>query len=170
MTETRAAAELSRAVQAVTQPLRNPADLDPLLEGETLLADQSLADRGAPRVVLGRAMRRFAEEHVARIPDPPVGFGSHHGTVIAGREWGAPMERMRVPAGRPGSWEDVLHQAGGQDILLLFAEAAGEGPLHAVRGHRAIGVVYRPEHEHRGNYVPTVLPRRYDAFLARPEE
>ena len=34
-----------------------------------------------------------------------------------------------------------------------------------MRGHRAIGVVYRPESEHLGNYVPTVLPRRYDAFL-----
>src|SRR5439155_862693 len=33
------------------------------------------------------------------------------------------------------------------------------------RGHRAIGVVYHPEYEHFGNYVPTVLPRRYDAFL-----
>jgi len=33
------------------------------------------------------------------------------------------------------------------------------------RGHRAIGVVYHPEYEHYGNYVPTVLPRRYDAFL-----
>jgi erythromycin esterase-like protein len=32
------------------------------------------------------------------------------------------------------------------------------------RRHRAIGVVYRPEYEF-GNYVPTVLPRRYDAFL-----
>ena len=33
------------------------------------------------------------------------------------------------------------------------------------RGHRAIGVVYHPESERYGNYVPTVLPRRYDAFL-----
>jgi hypothetical protein len=33
------------------------------------------------------------------------------------------------------------------------------------RGHRAIGVVYRPELEGYGNYVPTVLPRRYDVFL-----
>jgi erythromycin esterase-like protein len=30
--------------------------------------------------------------------------------------------------------------------------------------HRAIGVVYHPERE-RGNYVPTILPLRYDAFL-----
>jgi erythromycin esterase-like protein len=33
------------------------------------------------------------------------------------------------------------------------------------RGHRAIGVVYRPPYERYGNYVPTILPRRYDAFL-----
>ena len=31
------------------------------------------------------------------------------------------------------------------------------------RGQRAIGVVYHPEYE-AGNYVPTILPRRYDAF------
>jgi erythromycin esterase-like protein len=32
-------------------------------------------------------------------------------------------------------------------------------------GHRAIGVVYNPEHERFGNYVPTILPERYDAFI-----
>jgi erythromycin esterase-like protein len=32
-------------------------------------------------------------------------------------------------------------------------------------GHRAIGVVYNPEHERFGNYVPSVMPKRYDAFL-----
>ena len=30
--------------------------------------------------------------------------------------------------------------------------------------HRAVGVVYRPQAERWGNYVPTVLGRRYDAF------
>lgn len=30
----------------------------------------------------------------------------------------------------------------------------------------AIGVVYHPERERRGNWVPTVLGRRYDAFLS----
>ncbi len=29
----------------------------------------------------------------------------------------------------------------------------------------AIGVVYHPQYERYGNYVPTILPRRYDAFL-----
>jgi len=93
-----------------------------------------------------------------------VGFGSYQGSVIAGREWEAPMQRMRVPPAQPGSWEDVLHCAGAEDKLLLLATAQPTRALLQQRGHRAIGVVYRPEYE-RGNYVPTVLPRRYDAFL-----
>jgi erythromycin esterase-like protein len=93
-----------------------------------------------------------------------VGFGSYRGTVIAGREWEAPMEEMRVPPARDGSWEDVLHRAGGGDKLLLFEDRHRRGAFLEERGHRAIGVVYRPERERFGNYVPTVLPRRYDAF------
>ena len=36
------------------------------------------------------------------------------------------------------------------------------------RGHRAIGVVYDLAYE-GGNYVPTVLPDRYDAFVHADE-
>lgn len=94
-----------------------------------------------------------------------VGFSSHAGSVIAGEEWGAPMERIPVPEARAGSWEDVFHQAGAEDKLLLMEGLDEvEGALDA-RGHRAIGVVYRPEAERFGNYVPTVLPYRYDAML-----
>jgi erythromycin esterase len=93
-----------------------------------------------------------------------VGFGSYRGRVIAGRAWDAPWEEMRVPPARADSWEDVLHRAGTDDKLLIFQRPASAG-LSAWRGHRAIGVVYRPELEQYGNYVPTVLPRRYDAFL-----
>ena len=94
-----------------------------------------------------------------------VGFGSYRGRVIAGRRWDSPMERMRVPPAREGSWEDVLHQAGAEDKLMLLASAEPTPELLQPRGHRAIGVVYRPESECFGNDVPTVLPRRYDAFL-----
>jgi erythromycin esterase len=100
-----------------------------------------------------------------------VGFGSHRGTVVAATQWGAPMDRMPVPPAREDSWEDVLHRAGASDKLLLLSD----GPLASLRscpdsmletrGHRAIGVVYDPAYEAFGNYVPTVLPRRYDAFL-----
>jgi len=94
-----------------------------------------------------------------------VGFGSYRGSVIAGAEWGAPMESMPVPPARKGSWEDILHRTGEEDKLLVFAEAEDEDRLLEPRAHRAIGVVYDPAYERFGNYVPTVLPRRYDAFM-----
>jgi len=101
-----------------------------------------------------------------------VGFGSHHGTVIAGEEWGAPMERMRVPDARRGSWEDVMHDAIAADFdakaaLIVFDDADDGGitGLDEPIDHRAIGVVYDPSHERWGNYVPTIVPRRYDAFM-----
>jgi erythromycin esterase-like protein len=94
-----------------------------------------------------------------------VGFGSHRGSVIAGKEWEAPMERMPVPPAREGSWEDIMHRAGMQDKLLLLTDGAAPAGFLEPRGHRAIGVVYDPAYEAFGNYVPTVLPRRYDAFL-----
>ncbi|MDB4928673.1 MAG: erythromycin esterase [Myxococcaceae bacterium] len=94
-----------------------------------------------------------------------VGFSTHRGTVVAGDEWGAPMRAMRVPPGREGSYEDVLHRVGADDKLLLVGDAPPTPELLAPRGHRAIGVVYRAQHERFGNYVPTVLPRRYDALL-----
>jgi erythromycin esterase len=94
-----------------------------------------------------------------------VGFGSHRGSVIAARKWGAPMERMAVPPARKGSWEEILYRTGGEDKLLVFAEAEDEDALLKPRAHRAIGVVYDPTRERYGNYVPTVLPHRYDAFV-----
>jgi erythromycin esterase-like protein len=95
-----------------------------------------------------------------------VGFGTHRGTVIAADEWGAPMERMRVPPARAGSFEDAMHAAAVGDALLLFDDG-GSSPssLDEPVGHRAIGVVYDPDAERWGNYVPTQMSRRYDAFL-----
>jgi erythromycin esterase-like protein len=74
------------------------------------------------------------------------------------------MEPTPVPPARKGSWEDILHRIGAEDKLLLPAESDRTRELLQPRGHRAIGVVYHPEYE-GGNYVPSVLPRRYDAFL-----
>jgi erythromycin esterase len=74
------------------------------------------------------------------------------------------MRRIDVPEAQADSWEDVLHRAFGGDRLLIFNDRVTPA-MHARRGHRAIGVVYRPRYEQFGNYVPTVLPKRYDAFL-----
>lgn len=93
-----------------------------------------------------------------------VGFGSHRGSVVAANAWDASMEVLPIPEAQSGSYEDVFHEAGGRDWLLLMDDLDADAALADPRGHRAIGVVYHPERE-SGNYVPTVLPQRYDAFL-----
>lgn len=92
-----------------------------------------------------------------------VGFGTFSGTVIAGKGWGEPMEEMTVPEAAPGSWEACMHEANGCDQAILFDESQTEfsDPI----GHRAIGVVYHPQYERRGNYVPSVMNERYNAFI-----
>lgn len=93
-----------------------------------------------------------------------VGFGSYKGTVIAGDTWGAPMEEMEVPPAKPGSIENALHQLGTHDRYMLFDEET-DAMFDKEIDHRAIGVVYHPGREKYGNYVPTVMSRRYDAFI-----
>jgi len=95
-----------------------------------------------------------------------VGFGGHHGSVIAASSWAAPMRRMPVPDAPEGTHEDLLHQVAGEPSLLVFPDDRRSPWLSARRGHRAIGVVYHPEGERRGNWVPTVIGGRYDAFVS----
>jgi erythromycin esterase len=94
-----------------------------------------------------------------------VGFGSYQGSVIAADEWEAPLARLPVPPARTGSWEELFHRAGARDQLLLLQDLADDPAALEPRGHRAIGVVYHPSLERWGNFVPSVLPRRYDAFV-----
>jgi len=93
-----------------------------------------------------------------------VGFGTHRGTVLAGHSWGAKMRTMDVPQARDDSYEDVFYRADPENALLFSDDLPSGDALESARGHRAIGVVYHPTHE-SGNYVPTVLPDRYDAFV-----
>ena len=93
-----------------------------------------------------------------------VGFGSHRGEVIAAAEWGASERVLEVPVAIRGSHEDLLHSALGYPAVLDFGTDRSGAWLRAHRGHRAIGVVYQPRHEF-GNYVPTVMGRRYDALI-----
>ncbi|UBU17460.1 erythromycin esterase family protein [Nonomuraea gerenzanensis] len=96
-----------------------------------------------------------------------VGFGTHRGTVVAGDRWGAQHQVMPVPPARPASLEAFLHEAlPGRDALFLVPPPGlRAGWYDEPMGHRAIGVVYHPERERWSNYVPTVVGRRYDAFL-----
>lgn len=117
-----------------------------------------MADRGLFN--LGELARdEYGAENVAL-----VGFGSYRGSVIAGRGWGEPREVMPLPAARENSWEDHCHRAGSQ-FWILSEDLRRHPAAERMLPHRAVGVVYNPNREKYGNYVPTVLPERYDAFL-----
>jgi erythromycin esterase len=95
-----------------------------------------------------------------------VGLAGQRGSVVAGAERGARAERLPVPPGRGGSAEDLLHRSLHDEPSALVFPA----PEHQPRWlrstlDRAIGVVYHPERERWGNYVPSTLGDRYDALL-----
>lgn len=109
---------------------------------------------------LGQLMReRYGADDVLL-----VGLGTHRGTVLAAARWGDVEVELPVPAARPGSHEDLLHTALRADAILDFGDDRSAGWLRTRAGHRAIGVVYDPARE-AGNYVPTEMGARYDAFL-----
>ena len=105
------------------------------------------------------ARRDFSNEVVL------VGFGSSRGSVIAGKSWGAPMQKMSVPQAVPGSWEDMMHNTKHENKIVISSEIEDHLFLDNAIGHRAIGVVYNSAYERLGNYVPTIIPLRYDAFI-----
>ena len=112
------------------RPLRDDADLDPLLE--------RIGD--ARFVAVGEASHGTHEYH-----EP--------GHAEAARR----ALRCFEPFGEDGA-EYAFAQR--------FAPAACEETVvDLLRRLCGIGVVYRPERERWGNYVPTVLGERYDAFL-----
>jgi erythromycin esterase len=101
-----------------------------------------------------------------------VGTSAYQGHVIAAPAWGDAMEVMPVPPATAGSWDELLHVEDSRDIgrLLLLERIASEPKMQALRGQRAIGVVYRPPGRSLflsagRNDVPTLLPRRYDALI-----
>jgi erythromycin esterase len=106
------------------------------------------------------AREKYGDEKVVLI-----GFGSYKGMVIAGKAWGEWMQRMQVPPAKPGSLEHFLHEEYHGNRLLIFNKDDKEDPFDASFDHRAIGVVYNPAHERYGNYVPSIISSRYDAFI-----
>lgn len=93
-----------------------------------------------------------------------IGFGTYEGTVIAADRWGDPFEIINVPPAKLTKWEGQLHAASPEDKVLLFNDENRE-LFNDWIGHRAIGVVYNPAYEDYGNYVPSRVGSRYDAFI-----
>lgn len=130
-------------------------------EHNTHIGDARATDmKEAGMVNIGELARKAYDEDDVFL----IGFGSYKGSVIAGSQWGAPMEVMDVPQAREGSIEYLLHKKYGQDCFFIFEEN-NDSIFTKKIDHRAIGVVYNPERERFGNYVPTVMNRRYDAFI-----
>jgi erythromycin esterase-like protein len=149
-------------VDALDRLLEHAGDKAVVWEHNTHIGDARATDMArAGMVNVGSLLRdRHGVDDVVL-----VGFGGYRGEVVAGSAWGARMARMTVPPARPGSLEAVLHEAVGEDSLFVLPRGRRPAWLDRRLDHRAIGVVYRPEREKWGNYVPTVLGERYDAFV-----
>ncbi|MBC5772502.1 erythromycin esterase family protein [Pontibacter sp. KCTC 32443] len=93
-----------------------------------------------------------------------IGFGSYTGTVTAATKWGSPAQVMGVPNAQGNSWEALLHKVQPIDKVVLLDNLKEEKAFKKMIGHRAIGVVYQPGSE-SGNYVPSRMPERYNAFI-----
>ena len=95
-----------------------------------------------------------------------IGFTTHHGTVTAASDWGAPAERKRVLPSLAGSYEAAFHATGLARFVLIGLEGdAATEQLRAPRLERAIGVIYRPDTERGSHYFYARLPDQFDAVL-----
>ncbi|MBW6477955.1 MAG: erythromycin esterase family protein [Bacteroidales bacterium] len=94
-----------------------------------------------------------------------VGFTTYKGKVMAGAQWGSRQQVKRIASARRNSVEYVMNKTGLPAFYLLFDdEDRTHDKFMEPRGHRAVGVVYNPVNEPR-QYVNTILPLRYDAFI-----
>jgi erythromycin esterase len=93
-----------------------------------------------------------------------IGFGTYEGNVYAAREWEGVRETMPTPQARPDSWEFMLQATEQDQFYLLFSSDGLRQALAGSIPHRAIGVTFNPGQERR-NYVNSILPERYNAFI-----
>ncbi|WP_096201748.1 erythromycin esterase family protein [Bacillus sp. FJAT-45350] len=130
-------------------------------EHNTHIGDARATDMNKEGLVnVGQLSReKFGENKVYAI-----GFGTYQGTVIASTKWGHSYEIMTVPEAHDESFEAYLHKANNGNCILLF-DQDNKGEFNETIGHRAIGVIYHPEFEHYGNYVPSQMSERYNAFV-----
>ncbi len=112
-----------------------------------------------------RNIGQIAREELGEDRVYAVGFGTYRGEVLAGRQWEGQMETMQIPDAVEGSYESIMQQAGISPLLMLFDDADDHQALIEPRGNRAVGVVYNPEQDASQNFVNTVMPQRYNAFI-----
>ncbi len=111
---------------------------------------------------VGQLMRQTYGDQVIS-----VGFTTHHGTVTAASDWGAPVQRKQVRPALHGSYEDYFHQMG---VGSFYLPIKGNHLLHEIfsYGHhleRAIGVIYAPKTERQSHYFHANLAKQFDAVI-----
>lgn len=131
-------------------------------EHNTHVGDARYTDMaGSGEVNVGQLVRKeFGENNVFI-----VGFGTYQGSVIAAEAWGKPYKQMEVPKAEQGSWEEILHKMGSANKIILSKDIRENKFFKKSIGHRAIGVVYHPEEVQFPYFVPSIIPKRYDAFI-----
>ncbi|WP_026461886.1 erythromycin esterase family protein [Adhaeribacter aquaticus] len=141
--------------------LHGPDSKAIIWEHNTHVGDARYTDMARSGMVnVGQLVReQYGEENTFIL-----GFGSYRGTVIAADEWGEAMEKMEVPPAPAGTWEYMLHEISPNNKLIFSKDLRDIKGLEKPIGHRAIGVVYHPKMERFGNWVPSIVPKRYDAF------
>lgn len=114
----------------------------------------------------GLAREKFGADQVAL-----VGFGTYQGSVLASPAWEGPETVTNLPPAWAESFEAHCHEVSKElqspRFYMIFDSAARKTILgQRSYGHRAVGVVYHPRFEvHGRNYVPSVMAKRYDAFV-----
>lgn len=112
----------------------------------------------------GLAREKWGADQVALI-----GFGTYRGEVLASRSWDGPAEAIQIPVASSETYELLFHHAANalhsNSLFLWMTQDLQQSELKKVRGHRAIGVVYNPFFERKGNDVSTSLTGRYDGFV-----
>lgn len=96
-----------------------------------------------------------------------IGFGTHHGTVAAAPDWGAPMEIRTVRPSHPDSYERLCHDSGLNAFMLPLSDQKQRvvKELMRPRLERAIGVIYRPETEVASHYFNACLPLQFNEYI-----
>jgi len=102
-----------------------------------------------------------------------IGFTTYTGTVTAAHEWGDPAELMRVNPGMQGSFEELFHNTGLDQFMLLFrGHDLPEDQVRIAKEmrnvellERAIGVIYRPMTERQSHYLTARIARQFDAII-----
>ena len=95
-----------------------------------------------------------------------VGFSTYTGTVTAAADWDGPAERKHVRPGLPGSFENLFHQVGVPNFLLLpCVQPRVRLVLQQQKIERAIGVIYRPRTERGSHYFHARMGDQFDAVI-----